>query len=257
MQSVRGGSRRGGEVLARRASSGVSAETNLLVVEDDEATADFLLDNLRADGYRAAAASGVGEGLRAIEVRQPDLVVLDLMLEDGNGLELLDRVRSADGLASRFDPALPVIVVSGRGDETDRLRGFARGCDDYLCKPFSYQELQARIRAVLRRAVDRSRRGIIRVGPLVLDPVTRRVRLDGKPVHLSAKEFALLHTLAGDPTAVFSKERLLRDVWGYIAMGNTRTLDAHACRLRKKLRGSGRPFVINARGVGYRLTEAV
>lgn len=229
----------------------------MLVVEDDPATADFLLDNLTADGYRAAAASGVGEGLRAIEVRQPDLVLLDLLLEDGNGLELLDRVRQADGLASRLDPELPVIVLTGRDAETDRVRGFARGCDDYLAKPFSYPELHARIRAVLRRAAGRERRGLIRTGPLVLDPMTRRVTLDGRPIHLSAKEFALLHMLATEPTTVFSKERLLRDVWGYVAMGNTRTLDAHACRLRKKLAGSARPFVVNLRGVGYRLTEAL
>jgi len=126
-----------------------------------------------------------------------------------------------------------------------------------VAKPFSYPELHARIRAVLRRAAARSRRGIVRVGTLVIDPITRRVQLDGKPVHLSAKEFSLLQTLAGDPTAVFPKEQLLRDVWGYISMGNTRTLDAHACRLRKKLAGSARPFVLNLRGVGYRLTEAL
>ena len=124
-------------------------------------------------------------------------------------------------------------------------------------KPFSYPELHARIRAVLRRAADRSRRGVIRVGSLVIDPITRRVQLDGTPVHLAAKEFSLLQTRASDPTAVFPKEKLLRDVWGYIAMGNTRTLDAHACRLRKKLAGSARPFVLNLRGVGYRLTEAL
>ena len=233
----------------------MEAETKVLVVEDDAATAEFLLDNLRADGYRAASASGVGEGLRAIEVRQPHIVLLDLLLEDGNGLELLDRLRDADGLSSRMDPELPVIVLSGRADETDRVRGFARGCDDYVGKPFSYPELHARIRAVLRRSADRSRKGIVRVGPLVIDPITRRVRLDGQPVHLSAKEFSLLQALAADPTAVFSKEQLLRDVWGYVSMGNTRTLDAHACRLRKKLSSSSRPFVLNLRGVGYRLTE--
>ena len=97
----------------------------------------------------------------------------------------------------------------------------------------------------------------MRVGPLVVDPITRRVQLDGRSVHLSAKEFSLLQTLAGDPTAVFPKEQLLRDVWGYMSMGNTRTLDAHACRLRKKLSGSARPFVLNLRGVGYRLTETL
>jgi DNA-binding response OmpR family regulator len=235
----------------------VGGKRTVLVVEDDAPTAEFLVDNLRADGYQAAAASGVGEGLRAIEVRQPDLVLLDLMLDDGHGLELLDRVRSADGLASRLDPDLPVIVLTGRTGETDRVRGFARGCDDYVGKPFSYPELHARIEAVLRRAADRSRRGIVRVGGLVIDPITRRVHLDGELVHLSAKEFSLLQALAADPTAVFPKEKLLREVWGYLAMGNTRTLDAHACRLRKKLARSSRPFVLNLRGVGYRLTEAL
>ena len=109
--------------------------TTVLVVEDDAATADFLLDNLRADGYRAAAAAGVGEGLRAIEVRQPALVVLDLRLEGGSGLDVLDRVRAADGLSSRFDPDLPVIVLSGRAGDADRVRSFARGADDHLNNP--------------------------------------------------------------------------------------------------------------------------
>ena len=235
----------------------MAGETTLLVVEDDPGTVEFLLDNLCADGYRVAAAAGVAEGLRAIEVRQPDLVLLDLLLEDGNGLELLDRVRAADGLASRLDPDLPVIALTGRDAETDRVRGFARGCDDYVAKPFSYTELHARIGAVLRRTSERRRRGIIRVGSLVIDPMTRRVMLEERQVHLSAKEFALLHALAVEPTAVHGKETLLREVWGYVSIGNTRTLDAHACRLRKKLGGTPRRFVLNTRGVGYRLTEAL
>ena len=110
----------------------------ILVVEDDDATRAFLLDNLTADGFRVAGASGVGEGLRAIEVRQPALVVLDLALEDGNGLALLDRVRAADGLASRIDPELPVIVLTGRAGEADRVRSFARGADDHLSKPLCH-----------------------------------------------------------------------------------------------------------------------
>src|SRR3954452_25416950 len=108
---------------------------SLLVVEDDAATAAFLADKLSADGYRVAVAAGVGEGVRAIEGRQPSLVVLDLLLEDGNGLELLDRVRAADGLATRIDPQVPVLVLSGRTVDADRVRVFARGADDYLAKP--------------------------------------------------------------------------------------------------------------------------
>ena len=229
---------------------------SLLVVEDDEATRAFLAENLIADGFRVATAAGAGEGLRAIEVRRPNLLVLDLMLEGARGgLELLDRVRSADSIASRIDPALPVIVLSGRASETDRVRGFARGADDYLTKPFSYAELVARVRALLRRADGRPRRGVMRVGDLTVDPSTRSVRLGGRPVSLSAKEFALLQALAVEPTRVLTKAELLRDVWGYASLGATRTVDAHACRLRSKLAGGSRPFVLNVRGVGYRLTE--
>jgi DNA-binding response OmpR family regulator len=227
----------------------------LLLLEDDEATAAFLADNLSADGFRVVTASGAGEGWRAIELRHPELLVLDLGLADGSGLELLDRLRAADGIASRVDPALPVIVVSGRASEVDRVRGLARGADDYMAKPFSYPELVARIRAVLRRADGRGARGAIRVGELAIDPLTRSVSLAGKPVHLSVKEFSLLQKLAGDPTRVFLKEELLREVWGYTVPVATRTLDAHACRLRRKLSASARPFVITMRGVGYRLTE--
>jgi len=229
---------------------------SVLVVEDDEATRSFLAENLTADGFRVAGAGAAGEGLRAIEVRKPDLVVLDLMLEDGSGLALLDRIRGADGLTSRIDPALPVIVVTGRTGEAARVRGFARGADDYVAKPFFYAELLlARIRALLRRASGRPLRGILRVGDLTLDPLTRAARLAGQPVHLTVKEFALLQALATDPTRVYLKADLLRDVWGYISMGATRTVDAHACRLRKKLTGTGRAYIVNVRGVGYRLTD--
>ena len=231
-----------------------SERKSVLVVEDDAATAGFLTDNLRADGYGVAAAAGVGEALRAIEVRQPDLVLLDLGLGDGSGLDVLDRVRSADAGGSRIDPDLPVIVLTGRAGEVDRVRGFARGADDYVCKPFSYSELVARVVAVLRRAGGRHRRGVVRVGELTVDPGTRVVRLAGEEVRLSANEFALLHALAVDPTRVVSKPELLRDVWGYASMGATRTVDAHACRLRAKL---GARYVLNVRGIGYRLQAAV
>ena len=234
------------------------AGQSLLVVEDDSATAAFLASNLSADGYRVAVADGAAEGLRAIEVRKPDLLLLDVLLGGGaSGLDLLDQVRGADGLASRIDPQLPVIVLSGLADESARVRGFARGADDYVVKPFSYAELLARVRALLRRGSGRPARGTIRVGDLSLDPVTRAVKLAGATVHLSAKEFALLHALAIDPVRVLSKADLLRDVWGYKSIGTTRTVDAHACRLRKKLAAAPRPFVVNVRGVGYKLTESL
>ncbi len=235
----------------------MSENKSVLVVEDDAATAGFLADNLRADGFQVATAAAATEAIRAIELRQPDLVLLDLGLESGSGLEVLDRVRAADSAGSRIDPDLPVIVLTGRGAEVDRVRGFARGADDYVCKPFSYAELVARLAAVLRRASGRRQRGAIRVGDLTVDPQTRAVRLGGEAVTLSAKEFALLMALAVDPTRVLSKAELLRDVWGYASIGATRTVDAHASRLRKHLNGGGRRYVQNVRGVGYRLLEAV
>ena len=227
----------------------------IVVVEDDGPTAAFLTDNLRADGYRVLCAGGARDALRLVEVARPDLVLLDLGLESGSGLEVLDRVRSSGGV-SEVDPELPVIVLTGRASELDRVRGFARGADDYVCKPFSYPELVARVVAVLRRAAGRrGSGGVLRVGELTVDPATRSVRLAGRPVRLSAKEFALLHALAVEPLRVVPKAELLRDVWGYASAGKTRTIDAHACRLRRKLAGGSERYVVNARGVGYRLLE--
>ena len=226
----------------------------VLVVEDDEQTAAFLADNLRADGFRVAVAAEAEEAVRAIEVRRPDLILLDLSLGATSGLTVLDRVRAADGLGTRIDPALPVIILSGSGAEVDRVRGLKRGADDYVVKPFAYNEVLERVNAVLRRAAGRVSAGVLVVGELSVDPLTRTVRMGAKQLSLSAKEFALLHALARQPTRVFTKSELLRDVWGYLAIGTTRTVDAHACRLRKKL-GSAR-WVVSVRGVGYRLVEA-
>jgi DNA-binding response OmpR family regulator len=232
-----------------------ASQKSVLVVEDDAATAAFLADNLRADGFGVWCASSAGEALRALDLRQPDLLLLDLGLEAGSGFDVLDRVRGADASSSQIDPDLPVILLTGRSGEVDRVRGFARGADDYLCKPFSYPELVARVEAVLRRSLGRRQRGVIRVGELTVDPATRVVRLAGREVRLSAKEFALLHALAVEPGRVLSKTELLRDVWGYASVGATRTIDAHVCRLRKKLVGGSRTYVVNVRGVGYRLLE--
>ena len=188
-----------------------------------------------------------------VRAHSPDLMLLDLGLAAGSGLEVLDRLRAADPGSSRVDPDLPVVILTGRSGEVDRVRGFKRGADDYLCKPFSYPELIARIDAVLRRSSGRLLRGVLRVGELTVDPSTRAVRVGGRPVALSAKEFALLHTLACDPSRVVPKGELLRDVWGYASIGVSRTVDAHACRLRKKLSIGERHYVGNVRGVGYRL----
>jgi DNA-binding response OmpR family regulator len=179
---------------------------------------------------------------------------VDVGLPDGSGLELVRKVREAGGPGSRLDARLPLLVVSGRAGETDRVRGFERGADDFVSKPFSYVELRLRVAALLRRSRERRSQGRLRVGELELDPVGREVRLRGARVALSQKEFALLQQLASEPTRVWTKAELLRDVWGFRALGATRTLDSHACRLRNKLRvGGDRRWIENIWGVGYRL----
>jgi DNA-binding response OmpR family regulator len=228
----------------------------LLLVDDDPTTRSFLADNLLADGYDVVLAETARDALRHLEYKQPDLALLDVGLPDGSGLEVLRRLREADGVASRLDPATPVIVVSGRAGELDRVRGLERGADDYVTKPFSYPELRLRISAVLGRCDRRPASGRLRVGDLEVDPASREVTLRGRRIVLAQKEFALLRALASAPTRVFTKEELLRDVWGFRAMGTTRTVDSHACRLRHKLRAEGDQFVVNVWGVGYRLVDA-
>jgi DNA-binding response OmpR family regulator len=229
--------------------------STILLVEDDAATRTFLADNLTADGYELLVAETARDGQRLLETRYPDLALVDLGLPDASGYDLIRRVRDADGVATRVDPRTPLVILTGLTGELDRVRGFERGCDDYVCKPFSYTELRGRIAALLRRANDRRALGRLRVGPLEIDPPSREVRLDGARVDLSQKEFALLRTLAAEPTRVFTKEELLRTVWGFRSMGTTRTLDSHACRLRRKLGVHGARFVVNVWGVGYRLVD--
>jgi DNA-binding response OmpR family regulator len=227
----------------------------IVLVEDDPVVRAFLADNLSADGYEVFTADTLRDALRHLEYKRPDLAVVDLGLPDGSGLELIRRVRAADGVASRLDPALPLVIVSGRTGELDRVRGFERGADDYVAKPFSYGELRLRIAAVLRRTHARRQRGHLRVGDLEIDPAAREARLRGQRIELAAKEFALLRTLASAPTRVFTKEELLKDVWGFRSLGSTRTLDSHACRLRSNLGAAGDRFVVNVWGVGYRLVD--
>lgn len=227
----------------------------LLLVEDDELTGAFLADNLTADGYTVLTADTVASARRLLGTRTVELAIVDLGLPDGDGLELLRRVRGADGVADRVDPDLPLVVLSGRGSDIERLRGFERGCDEYLVKPVFYPELRARIAALLRRRGRTSRGSRLRVGPIEIDSLSRQAWLDGEPLRLSTKEFSLLRTLSADPGRVFSREELLREVWGYTSPCHTRTVDSHASRLRKKLSGGGDRFVINAWGVGYRLLD--
>ena len=231
------------------------ARSTILIVEDDDATRTFLADNLCADGYEPLLADCAKDGLRLLETKFPDLAIVDVMLPDRSGLELVAAVREADGVMSRMNPRVPLLMISGRTGELDRVRGFERGCDDYVCKPFSYSELRGRVAALLRRTGHRRSLGRLRVGPLEIDPPAREVLLRGRRVELSQKEFALLRSLATEPTRVWTKAELLRHVWGYRSIGSTRTLDSHACRLRQKLGREGDRFVVNVWGVGYRLVD--
>jgi DNA-binding response OmpR family regulator len=223
----------------------------VVVCEDDDSTRELLCDHLTADRYRALPAPSASDALRLCGYNHPDLLVLDLGLPDASGIDVLREIRAA---GERFDPDLPVVVLSGRTSEADRLRGFEAGADDYLPKPFHYPELLARVAAVLRRRSGR-REGPIRIGDLKLDPVRRRVEVAGREVELANKEFTLLRALAAEPYRVFTKDELLRGVWGFRSQGRTRTLDSHASRLRRKLDPDGARFVFNCWGVGYRLLE--
>jgi DNA-binding response OmpR family regulator len=181
-------------------------------------------------------------------------MLLDLTLPDASGLDVLREIREADGVVSRFDPRLPVIVLSGRGGDEERVRGLEFGADDYVVKPYVYGELRARMTAVLRRA-RHMRSGPVRVGEIVVDAARHRAWVGGREVRLSKKEFSLLRALAADPHRVFSKRELLGQVWGQRAPTKTRTLDSHASRLRRKLDPERARFVINCWGVGYRLLD--
>jgi DNA-binding response OmpR family regulator len=203
--------------------------TELVLAEPEPASRGFLERQLRSDGFDVLAFSSPSALPRAA---QPDVLVLG----DAAALDLM-RV-----------PDCPVIVL-GRGDE--KLRALER-CDDFLARPFAYEELVARIRAVLRRCPPRS--DLLDLGGLVVDRAARRVTARGREVHLSQKEYALLLKLASDPDRVFTREQLLRDVWGYRNITPTRTVESHASRLRCKLAAAGLGgWIVNAWGVGYRL----
>jgi DNA-binding response OmpR family regulator len=226
--------------------------STVLVVEREAPLRAFLEQQLADDGFEVLAAERGGQALELVEQARPDLVLLDAVLPDGSGFDVCSRLREGEP-GRRWNRDVPVIMVSARGEAVDRVRGFARGCDDYVVKPFVYDELVARMRAVLRRA-NGPRHARLAVRDLEIDLASRVVLVAGEQVPLSAKEYDLLVALAEDPERVFKKEELLRDVWGFRSLGRTRTLDSHASRLRRKLNAvSETAYVLNVWGVGYRL----
>jgi two-component system phosphate regulon response regulator PhoB len=221
----------------------------VLVVEDEDALATLLQYNLDKEGYDVAVAGDGEEALLLAEERLPDLVVLDWMLPKVSGIEVCRRLRSRPETRN-----VPIIILTARGEETDRIRGLDTGADDYVVKPFSMTELTARIRAVLRRIRPGLAEDRIRHGDIVIDRVAHRVRRATREVHLGPTEFRLLDYLMQHPGRVFSREQLLDAVWGSDVYVEARTVDVHVGRLRKALNQEDEQDPIRTvRSAGYSL----
>lgn len=232
-----------------RAEAGENALMRVLLVEDDAAVAAGIVQGLKSNGFEVIhVATGAEAVARHASDTSIDMVLLDLGLPDLDGQEVCARIRAAS--------SVPIIVVSARDDEIDKVISLELGADDYLAKPFGTRELSARIRAVARRAQPHTpsrARDSRQIGDLIIDRRSRRVFLAGQQLHLTAKEFDLLSYLAEDPGAVCTRTELINNVWDVNWFGTTKTLDAHVAALRKKL---GSPLWVEAvRGVGFRLGE--
>ncbi len=221
----------------------------ILVMEDEDALATLLSYNLEKEGYRVVVASDGEEGMLQIEERLPDLVLLDWMLPKLSGIEVCRRIRGKSETRN-----MPIIMLTARGEESDRIRGLDTGADDYLTKPFSMSELIARIRAVLRRIRPGLADDRLNHGDIVIDRVAHRVRRAGNEIHLGPTEFRLLDHLMQHPGRVFSREQLLDAVWGSDVYVEARTVDVHVGRLRKALNVEGTVNPIRTvRSAGYSL----
>lgn len=225
------------------------ASTKVLIVEDEEALATLLEYNLGKEGFDAALAGDGEEAMLKIEEEAPDLVILDWMLPKVSGIEVCRRLR-----AKAETRNLPIIMLTARSEEADRIRGLETGADDYLTKPFSTNELIARVRAVLRRIRPGLAEDTVKVGNLLIDRVSHKVMREDKEIHLGPTEFRLLDHLIQHPGRVFSREQLLNAVWGSDVFVEVRTVDVHIGRLRKALNKykQGDP-IRTVRSAGYAL----
>jgi DNA-binding response OmpR family regulator len=219
----------------------------VMVIEDEKEIRDLLRYNLERAGYRVSTASDGETGLRDLFASRPDALVLDLMLPGRSGLEVLRELREEP-----LTRELPVVVLTARGAEMDKLVGFEHGADDYVTKPFGMRELLARVKALLRRARPERGEAKLVVGGLEIDPAAREARHQGRPLELTLREFDLLAFFARHPGRVLSRDELLRKVWGYHYVGETRTVDVHVRRLRQKL-GEQERVIETVTGAGYKL----
>ncbi len=227
--------------------------SRILVVEDEADLAELVAFNLRQAGHAVTTAGNGSTALAEVRRQRPDLVILDIMLPDITGLEVCRRLRAEAGTAR-----LPVIMLTAKGEEVDRVVGFEVGADDYVVKPFSPRELLLRAEAILRRAnadPEETERQAIVIGDLTIDIPAHRVMVGGDDVNLTALEFRLLRDLATRIGRVQSRDALLERVWGYTPGIETRTVDTHVKRLREKL-GRASRHIETVRGVGYRVREA-
>ncbi len=223
----------------------------VLVVDDEKTLVKALKFNLEKEGFRVEEAYNGEEALKKVTEVDPDIIVLDLMLPGLDGFEVCRQIRK------KLDT--PIIMLTARGDDIDKVLGLELGADDYLTKPFNPRELVARIKAILRRSASREEgvKKLIQIGGLQIDLLQHRVRLDDKEIELTAKEFALLSFLASNAGRVFSREQLLEQVWGYNYYGDARTVDVHIRHLREKIEKdpSNPELVITVWGTGYKFRE--
>lgn len=219
----------------------------ILMVEDEATVQDVARLYLEKEGFRVVSAFDGEEALEQVRAVNPDLVILDIMLPRKDGWSVCREIRR--------QTAVPIIMLSAKGEEYDRVLGLELGADDYVTKPFSPRELVARVKAVLRRSNAPAGAGAepaLRFPGLTIDTVAHQVEVEGQPVALTPKEFELLAFLAARPRRVFSREQLLAGVWDYEYPGDTRTVDTHIKRLREKLRGTGRNYLKTVWGLGYK-----
>jgi two-component system, OmpR family, phosphate regulon response regulator PhoB len=227
------------------------AMQRILIIEDEPDLVRVLDYNLRQAGYEVASSGRGRDGLRMAQSKPPDLVLLDLMLPDASGTEIC-RTLKGDARTAQ----VPVVMMTAKGEEVDRIVGFEVGADDYVVKPFSVRELILRVRAILRRGGEAApAEAELEFGPLRVDGAAHRVFVDGQEVQLTAIEFRLLTTLLGRRNRVQTRETLLNDVWGIHLNVETRTVDTHVKRLREKL-GRGGAYIQTVRGVGYRFADS-